>query len=109
MTVFANEYLNVFTTGFHYAFGVAILAMVLSLVIFVINRKKFPDPSKKVAAKAGDATAVEMSAQEVRQRIVCRIRCGNFLLVLVPSEWVDTDVFCQGIYRFEFVRHGYFR
>ena len=57
MTVFANEYLNVFTTGFHYAFGVAILAMVLSLVIFVINRKKFPDPSKKVAAKAGDATA----------------------------------------------------
>ena len=43
--------------------------MVLSLVIFVINRKKFPDPSKKVAAKAGDATAVEMSAQEVRQRM----------------------------------------
>ena len=69
MTVFANEYLNVFTTGFHYAFGVAILAMVLSLVIFVINRKKFPDPSKKVAAKAGDATAVEMNAQEVRQRM----------------------------------------
>ena len=69
MTVFANEYLNVFTTGFHYAFGVAILAMVLSLVIFVINRKKFPDPSKKVAAKAGDATIVEMSAQEVRQRM----------------------------------------
>ena len=48
---------------------VAILAMVLSLVIFVINRKKFPDPSKKVAAKAGDATAVEMNAQEVRQRM----------------------------------------
>ena len=69
MTVFANEYLNVFTAGFHYAFGVAILAMVLSLVIFVINRKKFPDPSKKVAAKAGDATAVEMNAQEVRQRM----------------------------------------
>ena len=69
MTVFANEYLNVFTTGFHYAFGVAILAKVLSLVIFVINRKKFPDPSKKVAAKAGDATAVEMNAQEVRQRM----------------------------------------
>ena len=51
MTVFAHEYMHVFTTGFHYAFGVAILAMVLSLVLFVINRKKFPDPSKKVAAK----------------------------------------------------------
>ena len=37
MTVFANEYLNVCTTGFHYAFGVAILAMVLSLVIFLLQ------------------------------------------------------------------------
>ena len=65
MTAFANDYLNVFTTGFHYAFGVAIIAMVVSLVIFIINKKRFPDPSKKVAAKAG----VEMSVQEVKQRM----------------------------------------
>ena len=69
MTAFANNYLNVFTTGFHYAFGVAIIAMVVSLVIFMINKKKFPDPSKKVAAKAGDTAAVEMSVQEVKQRM----------------------------------------
>lgn len=69
MTAFANAYLNVFTTGFHYAFGVAIIAMLVSLVIFIINKKRFPDPSKKVAAKAGDAPAIEMSAQEVKQRM----------------------------------------
>ena len=69
MTAFANNYLNVFTTGFHYAFGVAIIAMVVSLVIFMINKKRFPDPSKKVAAKAGDTAAVEMSVQEVKQRM----------------------------------------
>lgn len=68
MTAFANEYLNVFTTGFHYAFGVAILAMLVSLVIFLVNKNKFPDPSKKTASQA-DATVVEMSLQEVKQRM----------------------------------------
>lgn len=68
MTAFANDYLNVFTTGFHYAFGVAIIAMAVSLVIFIFNKAKFPDPSKKAAAKAGNA-AIEMTAQEVKQRI----------------------------------------
>lgn len=68
MTAFANDYLNVFTTGFHYAFAVAIIAMAVSLVIFIFNKAKFPDPSKKAAAKAGNAT-IEMTAQEVKQRI----------------------------------------
>lgn len=67
LTVFAKEYLNVFTTGFHYAFGVAIGAMLISLVIFMLNKRKFPDPSKK--ASATGAAFVEMSVEEVRQRI----------------------------------------
>lgn len=70
MTAFANDYLNVFTTGFHYAFGVAIGAMLISLIIFAINRKRFPDPSKKAAvSKDNTSTVVEMSANEVKQRI----------------------------------------
>lgn len=72
LSAFASQYLNIFTTGFHYAFGVAIIAMAISLVIYIINKNKFPDPSKKAAAKAGDASAtiVEMDASEVRQRIL---------------------------------------
>ncbi len=69
MTEFANNYLNVFTTGFHYAFAVAIIAMAVSLVIFMINKKKFPDVNKKAAEKVGDTATVEMSAQEVKQRM----------------------------------------
>lgn len=67
LTVFAKEYLNVFTTGFHYAFGVAIGAMLISLVIFIVNKNRFPDPSKKTSATG--AAFVEMSVEEVRQRI----------------------------------------
>ncbi len=69
LTAFANSYLNVFSTGFHYAFGVAIVAMLISLLIYVVNKSKFPDPSQKAAGNKAAAT-VEMSAQEVKQRIM---------------------------------------
>ena len=67
-TAFAGDYLNVFTTGFHYAFGIAIIAMLISLIIYIANKRNFPDPSKK--AKAESAQITEMSVQEVRQRIL---------------------------------------
>ncbi len=65
---FASDYLNVFTTGFHYAFGIAIIAMAFSLVIYILNKRNFPDPSQKAKAQAGQVT--EMDVQEVRQRIL---------------------------------------
>ena len=68
---FVNEYLNVFTTGFHYAFAIAIVAMAISLVIYLVNQSKFPDPaSKKVAVTAdGEKVVPDMPKDEVRQRI----------------------------------------
>ena len=71
LTTFAADYLNVFTTGFHYAFAVAIVAMAVSLLIYMLNKKNFPDPSKKAVADKSNtaASVVEMSAQEVKQRI----------------------------------------
>ncbi|MBP1615761.1 MAG: H+/peptide symporter [Bacteroidetes bacterium] len=68
LSVFAADYLNVFTTGFHYAFGIAILAMLLSLLIYLKNKNKFPDPKNKVAANA-EGTVAEMDIKEVKQRI----------------------------------------
>ena len=67
MTDFANNYLNVFTTGFHYAFGVAIFAMAISFVIYLINKKRFPNPKEKV--KAGTPGVLEMDIKEVKQRL----------------------------------------
>lgn len=67
LTAFANEYLNLFATGFHYAFGVAIFAMLISLAIYVTNKSKFPDPSAK--GKAHNANVPEMDIKEIRQRL----------------------------------------
>ncbi|MCL2511537.1 MAG: peptide MFS transporter [Bacteroidales bacterium] len=64
---FTNQYLNVFSTGFHYAFAIAIGAMLLSMGIYIFNKNRFPDPAKK--EKAVGVQAGEMSLAEVRQRI----------------------------------------
>ncbi|MDR1675492.1 MAG: peptide MFS transporter [Tannerella sp.] len=68
LNAFANEYLGIFVTGFHYAFAIAIVAMFVSLLIYVMNKKKFPNPStaqKQSTAGAGAG----MSLQETRQRL----------------------------------------
>lgn len=72
---FATNYLGVFNAGFHYSFAVAVLAMLISMVIFITNKKKFPDAAADAAKLAeekaqGKAPVVaEMPAAEVRQRL----------------------------------------
>lgn len=71
LTAFANNYLNVFTEGFHYAFGVAIIAMAISFVIYLFNKKRFPDPGA-AAIKTddkGNTQEIKMDIKEVRQRM----------------------------------------
>ena len=68
---FAANYLDSFNTGFHYAFGVAIVAMIFSLVIFLTNKSKLPDPQTG-APKAGASVSkeeVQQSAREIKQRL----------------------------------------
>ena len=74
LTAFCNTYLDVFNRGFQYAFAAAIVAMLISLVCFIMNKNKFPDPANKTVVNE-DGTSklspqeVKMSAQEVKQRI----------------------------------------
>ena len=69
LTTFANEYLNVFTTGFHYAFAAAIVAMLISLVIYIVNKNRFPDPANKQVSSENGEPVVEMDVKEVKQRL----------------------------------------
>ena len=74
MSAFVNSYLDVFNRGFHYAFMAAIVAMLISLVIYLKNKASFPDPGHKVADAESSQAAVakediQISASEIRQRI----------------------------------------
>ena len=66
-----QNYLNVFNTGVHYSFIASVAAMLISLTIFVLSKKRFPTPSKKAAAEAVSYTAEEKKAiaKELKQRL----------------------------------------
>ncbi|MDR1740144.1 MAG: peptide MFS transporter [Bacteroidales bacterium] len=68
LATFANQYLDVFSRGFQYAFMAAAGAMVISLIIYLFNKKKFPNPGEKHAS-AASSEEIKMSIQEIRQRI----------------------------------------
>ncbi len=72
IAAFVNNYLDVFNRGFQYAFAAAIVAMLISLVIYLVNKKTFPDPAHKAAAQGTTQVSkeeIQMSAQEIKQRI----------------------------------------
>lgn len=69
LDVFVREYLNVFTQGFHYAFAIAVIAMFISLIIYLVNKKKFPVPQLKSRSSGVSSHEVAMEAREIRQRL----------------------------------------
>lgn len=72
LNMFVNNYLDVFNRGFQYAFAAAIVAMLISLVIYISNKKTFPDPALKQAEISSTQISkeeIKISAQEIRQRI----------------------------------------
>jgi POT family proton-dependent oligopeptide transporter len=71
LTAFANNYLEAFNTGFHYAFSVAIVAMLISLCIFLWCKKSLPTPGQKSADTAAiDKEEIRQDAKEIKQRIL---------------------------------------
>jgi len=69
-TAFANSYLNAFNTGFHYAFLTAVVAMLISLAIFLATKKHLPRPKPKTAVE-NNISPEELlkNAKEIKQRI----------------------------------------
>jgi POT family proton-dependent oligopeptide transporter len=54
LSAFADKYLDVFSKGYNYAFGIAACAMVISLLVYVIFNKLLPNKEIKAAAVASE-------------------------------------------------------
>lgn len=63
---FAQKYLDAYGTGFNYAFGVAGLTMVVSLLVYVFFKRMLPDVKKEIAS---GERVVEISKEETKQRL----------------------------------------
>jgi len=64
---FANDYLSAYGTGFNYAFALAGITMVISLLVYTFFKKMLPDVKK--AEETKDGKVVEMSKAETKQRM----------------------------------------
>ncbi len=68
---FCQKYLEVFNTGIHYSFIASVLAMIISLVIFIVTKNSLPNPGRKEKAEVVNYTAEEKAAmaKEIKQRM----------------------------------------
>lgn len=66
-----QQYLQIFNEGIHYSFIASVVAMAISLVIFMVSQKTFPTPAKKAAVVGVEYTAEEKKAmaKEIKQRM----------------------------------------
>lgn len=71
MAASCQNYLQIFNEGIHYSFIASVVAMVISLVIFIASQKMFPTPAKKEAVKSVEYTPEEKlaAAKEIKQRL----------------------------------------
>ena len=52
---FAHSYLDVFSRGYNYAFGIAAGAMIISMVVYILFQKLLPNKEKQVPSKKDTA------------------------------------------------------
>ncbi|MBQ7852656.1 MAG: peptide MFS transporter [Muribaculaceae bacterium] len=66
-----QSYLQVFNEGIHYSFIASVVAMLISLVVFMVYQRIFPTPAKKKAVESVKYTAEEKAAmaKEIKQRM----------------------------------------
>ena len=69
---FCENYLDIFNTGVHYSFIASVVAMTVSLIIFMSSKKIFPNPAKKETHKTVEYSKAEklQMGKELRQRIL---------------------------------------
>ena len=68
---FCNDYLHVYNTGVHLAFIASVLAMLISLFIFLSVKNRLPNPIKKEKKAEEQYTEAERqaNAKEIKQRM----------------------------------------
>ena len=77
LSAFTSEYLQVFSSGYNYAFGLAGIAMLISLVSFIFFKRHLPDRGK---GAAGAAEIPQMPKEEEKQRLIA---LGLVFLVVI--------------------------
>ena len=77
--VFAQGYIDVFSTGYNYAFGIAACAMLVSLATYVFFKRLLPDRRTQAEVSGGES-GIKMPWLEEKRRLVA---LGLVFLVVI--------------------------
>ncbi|MDR0733267.1 MAG: peptide MFS transporter [Dysgonamonadaceae bacterium] len=84
---FSQLYIDRLSEAYNYAFGVACISLVVSMLIFLAFRKTFKHAdynSKQLAAKSNKAATVELTKKQTTERVVALI----LVFVVVIFFWM---------------------
>lgn len=84
LQAFAHSYLEVFSKGYNYAFGIAAIAMVISLLVYIIFNRLLPNKEVKAATNASEK--IDFKPMPVASAIVAM---GITAFLLQLSEQID--------------------
>jgi proton-dependent oligopeptide transporter, POT family len=85
LSAFAHKYLDVFSRGYNYAFGIAAGAMVISLLVYIIFNRMLPD--KEVKTSAAHAEKVDFKPLAVAAAIAAIGIVGFALHYIKKVGW----------------------
>ncbi len=99
LSAFANEYLNAFSVGYNYAFGIAAGAMIISLLVYIIFNKYLPTKERKPKVKDDKAAdgKIKFGNQIMSGLIATLIGIGVSVGIWFASDNVDT-AFAVGLF-----------
>ena len=80
LNAFSTAYLDVFSRGYNYAFGIAAIAMVISLLVYIFFNKHLPNKQEVVAEKI-EKTSAENKSSLIT--IVVSLLVGGLVTFLV--------------------------
>ncbi len=92
LTTFANNYLAAFSKGYNYAFGVAAIAMIISLVVYLVFNKHLPNKQKVATASKEDGVSF-FTAKNLRSMVIAVALWAVTAVIL----WLAMDDFLFGM------------
>jgi len=82
LTTFSNEYMDVFSTGYNFAFGVAAFAMLISLVVYITFKGMLPDRAQLIKEKS---ESIQMPWSKEKPRLIAL----GLVFIVVIFFWMS--------------------
>jgi POT family proton-dependent oligopeptide transporter len=81
---FAQHYIDILSRGYHWGFGIASIAIVISLIVFFVFRKHYKEADYRHSERIKTGEAEELSVKETRSRLLAL----GLVFMIVIFFWV---------------------